>query len=219
MTGLDPSPARRDGRSAELKGTARRRLLDAALAELREHGYEGISLQGVARRAGLTKGAIYWSFRDKRDLFLALVEEELDEPVRELIAITESAPADIATAPLVSKGLAQLVRERPEVLLVLSEQWALAVRDPELRDAYVHRQAMLRGALARALRARHETTGVPLTYPAELLASAVLALGHGLAMSALVEAQAVPDELLGDVLQLLYEGLEARAQRDARGTK
>jgi AcrR family transcriptional regulator len=219
MATLDPPPARRDGRSAELKGTARRRLLDAALAELREHGYEGISLQGVARRAGLTKGAIYWSFRDKRDLFLALVEEELDDPVRGLMAITESAPADIATAPLVSKGLAQLVRERPEVLLVLFEQWALAVRDRELRDAYVRRQAMLREALARALRARHETTGVPLTYPAELLASAVLALGHGLAMSALVEPEAVPDELLGDVLQLLYEGLEARAHRDARGTR
>jgi AcrR family transcriptional regulator len=219
MTAPDSPPARRDGRSTELKGTARRRLLDAALAELREHGYEGISLQAVARRAGLTKGAIYWSFRDKRDLFLALVKEELDEPVRELMAITETAPADIATAPLVSTGLAQLVRERPDVLLVLFEQWALAVRDRELRDAYVHRQAMLREALARALRARHETTGVPLTYPAELLASAVLALGHGLAMSALVEPQAVPDELLGDVLQLLYEGLEARAHGDAQGTK
>jgi AcrR family transcriptional regulator len=210
------SPSRRDGRSAELKGTARQRLLDAALAELREHGYEGTSLQAIARRAGLSKGAIYWSFRDKRDLFLALVEERLDTPARELIAITEKAPASTATAPVVSEGVARLVREQPELLLVLFEQWALAVREPELRPAYVDRQAMLREALARALRARHETTGVPLTYPAELLASAILALGHGLAMSALVEHESVPDELLGDVLQLLYEGLEARASRDAR---
>jgi AcrR family transcriptional regulator len=210
-----PSAARRDGRSAELKGTARQRLLDAALAELRERGYEGTSLQAIARRAGLTKGAIYWSFRDKRDLFLTLVEERLDAPARELIAITANAPASTATAPLVSEGVARLVREQPEVLLVLFEQWALAFREPELRPAYIHRQAMLRTALAGALRARHETTGVPLTYPAELLASAILALGHGLAMSALVEPEAAPDALLGDVLQLLYEGLEARARREA----
>ena len=70
---------------------------------------------------------------------------------------------------------------------------------------------VLRGSRMGGLR-----PGVPLTYPAELLASAILALGHGLAMSALVEPESVPDELLGDVLQLLYEGLEARASRDAR---
>jgi AcrR family transcriptional regulator len=205
--------ARRDGRSAELKGTARRRLLDAALVELREKGYAGTSLQAIASRAGLTKGAIYWSFRDKRELFLALVEERIDAPARELTSITESAQADAATAPDVSQGLMQLIREQPELVLVLFEQWALAVREPELRPAYVQRQATLREALARTLEARHEATGVPLTYPAEPLAAAILALGHGLAMSALVEPQSVPDGLLGDVLQLLYEGLEARAQR------
>src|SRR5207244_12315855 len=123
------APARRDGRTAELKGTARERLLDAAMAELRERGYEGTSLQAIARRAGLTKGAVYWSFRNKRDLFLTLVEERLDSPARELIAITENAPAEAATAPVVSQGVAQLVREQPELLLVLFEQWALAVRE------------------------------------------------------------------------------------------
>src|SRR5947199_2358199 len=128
---------RRDGRSADLKGTARERLLEAALQELREHGYDGVSLQAIARRAGLTKGAVYWSFRDKRDLFLALVERELDRPARELMAITEKAPADAATAPLVSSGLATLVRERGELVVLLAEQWALAVRDPGLRDAYL----------------------------------------------------------------------------------
>jgi AcrR family transcriptional regulator len=211
-----PSSARRDGRSAELKGTARQRLLDAALVELREHGYEGTSLQAIARRAGLSKGAIYWSFRDKRDLFLALIEERLDAAARQLIATTATAPASTPTAPAVSEGVARLVREQPELLLVLFEQWALAVRDPEFRPAYVERQALLREELTKALEARHETTGVPLTYPADLLASAILALGHGLAMSALVEPEATPDALLGDVLQLLYEGLEARANRDAR---
>jgi AcrR family transcriptional regulator len=207
------SPSRRDGRSAELKGTARTRLLDAAMDELGEHGYEGSSLQGIARRAGLTKGAVYWSFRDKRELFLALVAERLDAPARALMEITEHASADTPTAPVVSQGLAQLVRDQPELVVLLFEQWALAVRTPELRAAYVERQTMLRKALARALEARHETTGVPLTYPADALASAILALGHGLAMNALVEPDASPDELLGDVLQLIYDGLEARADR------
>jgi len=210
-------PTRRDGRSAELKGTARERLLDAALAEVREHGYDGTSLQAIADRAGLTKGAIYWSFRDKRDLFLALVAERIDAPARELMEITETAPARAATAPVISEGVARLVREQPELVLVLFEQWALAVREPDLRPPYVARQVMLRDTLARALRARHATTGVPLTYPAERLASAELALAHGLAMDELVDPGGVPEELFGDILQLLYEGLEARVRRDAGG--
>ena len=203
----------RDGRSSELKGTGRARLLDAAQAELRERGYEGTSLQAIARRAGLTKGAVYWSFRDKQDLFRALVDERIDARVRELMAITETSPADIATAPAVSAGLARLVREQPELVLILFEQWAQAVRDPDLRPAYVRRQGALREALARALRARHDTTGVPLAYPAERLATIVLALGAGLAMGALVEAEAITDDLLGDALQLLYQGLEFRARQ------
>lgn len=208
-----PKSSRRDGRSADLKGTARRRLLDAAVEELREKGYEGTSLQAIASRAGLTKGAIYWSFRDKRDLFLTLVEERVDGPARRLMAVTEHAPGSATTAPLISEGLARLIREQPELIVVLFEQWALATRDPQLRDRYAQRQEMLRQALARALETRHENTGLPLTYPADRLATAILALGHGLAMTALVEPEAVPDDLLGDVLQLLYEGLEHRARR------
>ena len=202
---------------AQQSAVTRKAILTSGLKLFAKYGFSTTSIDDIARAAGITKGAVYWSFRDKRDLFLALVERELDRPARELMAITEKAPADAATAPLVSSGLATLVRERGELVVLLAEQWALAVRDPGLRDAYLRREAMLRETLARALQARHETTGVPLTYPPEQLATAILALGHGLAMSALVDPAAVPDELLGEVLQLIYEGLEARARRERPG--
>src|SRR4051794_41526433 len=89
---------RRDGRGRELRGTARRRLLDAALAELRRKGYAATSLEAIARRAGLTRGAIYWNFRSKDDLFRELLDERLDQPARELIPITETAPSAWSTA-------------------------------------------------------------------------------------------------------------------------
>lgn len=213
----NPAPPRRDGRSAELRGTARERLLDAALAEFQDRGYAGTSLQGVARRAGLTKGAIYWSFRDKQDLFLTLVHERLDVPVRGLMRITEDAPSDVETAPLVSRGMAELVRAQPALLLLMFEHWSVAVRDPELRDGFNRRQAELRAAMARALEARHATTGVRLTYSAERLATGILCLGVGIAMQAMVEPDAAPDELFGEILELLYDGLAARARSETDG--
>src|SRR5207237_3505797 len=85
-------------------------------------------------------------------------------------------------------------------------------RYPKRCAAYNARQHELRGTRAHALEARHATTGVPLTYPAERLATAVLALAYGIAMNKLVDAEAIPDELLGEILDLLYEGLVHRAE-------
>jgi AcrR family transcriptional regulator len=202
---------RRDGRHAELRGTARERLLDAALAELRARGYADASLEAIARRAGLTRGAVYWNFHSKLELFLALLEERVDRPALELMRLTETAPADTPTADAVSHGLVQLVRDQGDLIMLLFEYWALAVRNPDLRPAFNERQELLRNALARALEARHATTGVALTYPAERLATAILALANGLAMTALAEPDAVSDQLLGEILDLLYDGLAARA--------
>jgi TetR/AcrR family acrAB operon transcriptional repressor len=50
----------------------REALLDAALSLFRDRGVAQTSLSEVAAAAGLTRGAVYWHFRDKADLFDAL---------------------------------------------------------------------------------------------------------------------------------------------------
>lgn len=57
MAKRDPQP--RDTRD---------RILDAALAEFGTKGYAGASIDEVAARAGVTKGAVYYWFQDKDDL-------------------------------------------------------------------------------------------------------------------------------------------------------
>ena len=49
-------------------------LLDAALRVFREHGVAHTSLEEIAAAAGVTRGAVYWHFKDKADLFTALCE-------------------------------------------------------------------------------------------------------------------------------------------------
>jgi AcrR family transcriptional regulator len=212
-----PTPStHRDGRQAELRGTARQRVLEAAADEFVERGYAGASLQAIAKRAGLTRGAVYWNFKNKQELFLTLLDERIDEPARELMQLTETASADEATAAAVSDGLARLISDQAPLVMLLFEHWAAAARDPKLRRAFNARQRNLRDTLAHALKARHSTTGVPLTYPPERLAAAVLALAYGSAMNKLVDPDATPDELPGEILDLLYDGLVHRAEADAR---
>jgi TetR/AcrR family acrAB operon transcriptional repressor len=52
----------------------REELLDAAERVFRAHGVGHTTLAEVADAAGVTRGAIYWHFRDKADLFQALVK-------------------------------------------------------------------------------------------------------------------------------------------------
>src|ERR687890_1435571 len=65
----------------ERRAATRRALLGAARELFAEGGYHATAAGEVVGRAGLTRGAMYHHFEDKRDLFRAVIEEveaELD---------------------------------------------------------------------------------------------------------------------------------------------
>ena len=192
---------------------SRTRLLDAAARVFAEKGYRAATVDEVVAAAGLSKGTFYWNFKSKEDLFQTLLEVRIDRPARDLMEITRSAPADRPTASDVSAGLARLVSGESETLMLLQDYWAAATRDPRLARRYRGRQAALRDALAETLEARHETTGVPLEFPARDLAMAFIALAEGLGLEALVDPDSVAPGLFGEILSLVYDGLEARTKR------
>src|SRR5262245_56003118 len=51
----------------------RARLIEAAAQVIGEKGYERATLEEVAARAGMTRGAIYGNFKNREELFLAVV--------------------------------------------------------------------------------------------------------------------------------------------------
>lgn len=76
----------------KVKGEAastRERLLDAAEGVFRERGVARSSLNEVAIVAGVTRGAVYWHFKDKADLFAAMCERA---------PLPLEAPDDVAAA-------------------------------------------------------------------------------------------------------------------------
>lgn len=62
-------------KSREEAEQTRRRLLDVALEVFDEKGYSATTLQQIAERAGFTRGAVYWHFQNKADLFAALAAD------------------------------------------------------------------------------------------------------------------------------------------------
>lgn len=60
----------------------RQQILDAAVREFSAHGVSGTSLTDIAAAAGVTRGAIYWHFKNKVDLFneiWELSESKIDQ--------------------------------------------------------------------------------------------------------------------------------------------
>ncbi|WP_251977959.1 TetR family transcriptional regulator [Salinicola avicenniae] len=68
---------------AEAEAT-RETLLDAAEVIFLERGVSKTSLEQIARQAGMTRGAVYWHFKNKSDLFHAMLER-VKTPLRQLL--------------------------------------------------------------------------------------------------------------------------------------
>ncbi len=178
-----------------------------------QRGYRDASVDEIAERAGYSKGAIYFHFSGKVDLFFALLEERIDQPMHKAIKLLESAPPADDMAAEANRQFLALVSGQRELLLLDHEYRSQAIRDSKLRARYVRREAKLRSALAKGLQARLKHLGAPPLAAPERIATALLGLAFGLAQEKLIEPDAVPDELLGDMFALIYLGHVAQAQR------
>ena len=116
----------------------RDRLLDAAVAVFSEKGYEGARVSDIARRAGLTTGAIYASFRGKADLLREAIERSSGQGLDRLFPpdVVAAGPAALLT----EMGRHLIDSDTPDwVEGMLVEALVAARRDPlvaeNLREA------------------------------------------------------------------------------------
>ncbi len=195
------------------RANTRERLLRAARTVFARNGFHGASVEEIASEAGFSTGALYSNFSGKEDLFLVLMEREINEYARE-IASAVSARASIAERATggARQWMAMIERE-PDVLLLFMEFWAYGVRDAKVRPKVAAQFAQVRELLTRLIADGVREFDLDLDIPAEQLAVAIDALADGIARQKLADPDAVPDELMGSVLSLLF----AAATRPAGG--
>ena len=95
-------------------------ILDVAVRVFRERGYDGSSLDDVARAAGITKASIYYHVRSKEELLARGVGRALDA----LFAVLDERPAKRGRAEarlryIVHRTIETTVDQLPEVALLL----------------------------------------------------------------------------------------------------
>jgi AcrR family transcriptional regulator len=196
----DPPPRRR---AAHL-GPERRRplILDAASGLFIEHGYEGTSMEAVAKAAGVTKPVVYACFAGKEELFEALLERE---EARVLQTIQASLPADADVEdpePLLVDGLTAFlhaVAASPDAYRMIffgeGATAAIAQRIQRQRSAQVEAVA----ALSLSWLEGRETS-VDVEAAARLFATVVVGLAESGARAMLSDPQTWTPERLGRML-------------------
>lgn len=97
-------------------------ILTSATQLFIEHGYYGLSMRQIAESVGVTKAALYYHFKDKEALFLAILEAYL-EKIEALIADieAESGSCRERVGLLVKRVLNQPVDQRAVIRLASQE--------------------------------------------------------------------------------------------------
>ena len=202
----------------ERKAMTRELLLDAGSTVFARHGVHDASVEEIAAEAGFTTGAVYSNFTGKEDLFLALFERHTAEEVRKYDEIFAGAQTlDEQARGGADEWMRELQRD-PDHFPLFIEFWAHAVRDPELRQRFAASFGAFRQAFGRMVQDGAREFGVEVSRDeAERLGTVVNALGNGMALEKLADPEAVPDELLGTTLSLLFQSLLAAVQRGELG--
>lgn len=91
----------------------RARILDAAVDVFYARGVVNTSLEDIARAAGVTRGAIYWHFKNKADLFNAMCEQ-VHLPMEAIIDANVDANTEDPVGGIVN-GLTEMLAQVTKV--------------------------------------------------------------------------------------------------------
>ncbi|MDO8321625.1 MAG: TetR family transcriptional regulator [Phenylobacterium sp.] len=184
---------------AQKRQRTRERLIAAALEVVAEKGFVAASLDEIAARAGLTKGAIYGNFAGKSDLMFA-------------VAASQSLSLEPAPAP--GAALAEQLAAAADALVALlpragglqrlnAEFQIYALTDPDLRA----RSAAVYLARFDRLTERTQTAhGERLAMPARDLVMALQALTLGFIHQHQITPEAVTEQTIRSAFDALARG-------------
>lgn len=146
-------------------------ILAAAEAEFSARGLSGASYNAIIKAAGLSKGAMYYYFADKADLFRTVIERALDRMVQ---SIGDLGPFEDAVGYWAEvRGLAEravaLFADSPELVVLGRLLYGEGATSDVLADLIARSEAWV----ARALERGRAVGAVRRDLPLDLLATAI----------------------------------------------
>jgi AcrR family transcriptional regulator len=210
MTAAKPEPRWR--RRAEARPEE---ILEAALAEFNERGFEAARMEDIGKRAGLSKAGVYLYFPSKMALLEALIEAHVSPLATQAQTLAQAGKDDpLAALRLLARVAAHRIAD-PNVFAVPRLVIGLSGRFPQIAEYYrTHVVEKARGALEALI-------------DAAIAKQQIRAVDKGAVVRAFIgpmffeamwthvlrgeSALAEPEKLIEQHFDILLNGLERRA--------
>lgn len=168
--------------NTEYREDAKKKIIAAALEVVAEKGWDAVTIEAIAQRVGVTKGALYTYFENREEL----LREVSFAVFRNIRVSFEATLADEDDIHKIIRNLAELIFEQQKPYATIFYQLPLRLpQDPSYRKEFLHifdnNRILIRDCLARM-----KTEGkLPQNVDPEAASSTIIAMTIGLRISAL----------------------------------
>jgi AcrR family transcriptional regulator len=190
----------------------REQLIDAALSVILEQGYSGVSIEAVARTAGVTRPVVYDHFPNLGRLVHALVEREERYALEQLAQVVPDEPGDLEPGDLLVGGVRrflQAVAERPATwrIILLPLEGTPAI----VRDHVETNRARTQERIERLVQWAVQQRELPSDLDVELTARAIRCLGEEAGRTVLTDPERFSPDRYADFVTTVMQQLWPRA--------
>lgn len=166
----------------EYRRDAKKKIIDAAIEAASEKGVTAVTLEDIAQRVGVTKGALYAYFESREVLFREMTLEVFTRIRSEI----EKAFCELGEGPETFSRIADLLfgdlKSYTNIVVQIS---LITPQDPELQKVVITIQDRIIAFIGDKISRMQREGIVPPGVPPEELAQAILALGIGLRITEL----------------------------------
>ena len=183
-------------------------LLHAAAQVFAERGFHEATIDEVASAAGFTKGAVYSNFKNKEDLFLALLE---DAYAKDTAAIKQTLGASDVPPEARLGDFVQMMRnemaQMPDLGALYLEFHLYALRNPSARERMNELERADVRAIAEIIESERTQREIEIDEPVERTARIIVALFRGISMMRTSDPEMAGEDLLEGAIAFVSRGL------------
>jgi AcrR family transcriptional regulator len=164
----------------------RQTILDAAIKCFSHAGYNATGVAEICETAGISKGAFYHHFPSKHAIFLALMEnwlDNLDVQLKNITSTSKDVPSGLVAMANVLPGIFTDAEDQVRMYL---EFWTQATRDPIIFDTMIRPYNRYTRYFASLIE-NGVSEGSLNTQQPELISKVIIAIAIGVLLQGLLD--------------------------------
>jgi AcrR family transcriptional regulator len=217
-----PTTGKPDATRARPASRARKELMVIAIDCFARYGYQGTSIDRIANAAGVTKGALYYHFRDKEELLFEAVQDRITEFEQRVVGGVSPASDPAGALAEIARVCVHIATKNNLRRFILTLMVEALDTNPRLSEAFRGILRRFRGYLASIVRLGQEQgvfrRDVDAALAAQLFAGGVIGaeLQHYQDADR-VDLSIAMEGVVAQLMALLTVGKDTSKQRRAGG--